>query len=51
MCRARILAYFLVAPEETVSASEDEAIDVLEPPSAWRTLNVAVTRMLGAEEQ
>ncbi|KAG7161836.1 cell growth regulator with RING finger domain protein 1-like [Homarus americanus] len=51
MCRARILAYFLVAPEDSLSVSEDETVEVLEPPSAWRRLNDTVTRMIGAEQQ
>ncbi|XP_071548231.1 cell growth regulator with RING finger domain protein 1-like [Panulirus ornatus] len=51
MCRARILAYFLVAPENPEFIDENETAEVLEPPSAWRRLNDAVTRMIRAEQQ
>lgn len=51
MCRARILAYFLIAPENPEFTNEDEATEALEPPSAWRRLNDAVTHMMRGEQQ
>ncbi|XP_045589846.1 cell growth regulator with RING finger domain protein 1 [Procambarus clarkii] len=50
MCRSRILAYFLTAPEDPVSYDE-EVVEELDPPTAWRRLNDAVNRMFVAEEQ
>ncbi|KAK8726924.1 hypothetical protein OTU49_010136 [Cherax quadricarinatus] len=51
MCRARILAYFLIAPEDPASAHEEETTEILEPPSAWRRLHDAVMRMFVVQQQ
>ncbi|KAG0721477.1 Cell growth regulator with RING finger domain protein 1 [Chionoecetes opilio] len=52
MCRTRILAYFLVAPEDSASTEEGHLGrdgEGMDPPSAWHRFSGAVNRMMGIE--
>uniref|UniRef100_A0A0P4W4D9 RING-type domain-containing protein n=1 Tax=Scylla olivacea TaxID=85551 RepID=A0A0P4W4D9_SCYOL len=52
MCRTRILAYFLVAPEDSTSPRQDHPggeEDEMDPPSAWHRFSGTVNRMMGIE--
>ncbi|MPC41210.1 hypothetical protein E2C01_034798 [Portunus trituberculatus] len=51
MCRTRILAYFLVAPEDSTSPRQDHpgGGDEMDPPSAWHRFSGTVNRMMGIE--
>lgn len=52
MCRTRILAYFLVAPENPTNSGEEQPggeEEAMDPPSAWHRFSGAVNRMMGIE--